>query len=103
MTTTITTTYDFFWKPENNRVHPSTLASKSFSVELPEGLAPWDAITQGREVAPLRLPLGSARTGIHEIQNDEGVWTRTSTNRRENSTWEFTSWDDLDAAELASA
>lgn len=100
--TTTNSTYDFFWKPENNRVHPSTLDSKSMSVELPEGLTPWEAFTQAREQCAL-VPFGTGRTGIHQVQNDDGIWNRIGSNRREKSTWEFTSWDDLEAAELATA
>lgn len=100
MTNTANTTqrFDFFWKPESNRVHPSTLPSNEMSIELPEGLEPWEAITAGREQV-FTLPLGSGRTGIHEIQNDDGVWTRVGSNRREKSTWTFASWDDLAAEE----
>ena len=90
--------YDFFWKPESNRVHPSEIDSKCVSVELPAGLAPWAALMAAHEQGTL-IPFGSARTGIHEVQTDGGIWTRQGCNKREASVWTFASWDDLDAAE----
>lgn len=97
---TSTTAADFFWKPESNKVHPSTLPSNSQTVEVPVGLSPWEMVTFARE-AGANISLGSSRTGVHEIQTDEGIWTRTSANRRAKSDWSFITWDDLEANEAA--
>jgi hypothetical protein len=97
-----TTTANFFFLAESNRVHPSQLPARSATAQVPSGLTPWQMISIVREQG-LALPLGSARTGVHEIQTDEGVWTRLSANRRERSEWTFRNWFELETAEALEA
>ena len=92
MSSAISTPTDFFWKPENNRVSPSEMPSKEIRCDLPLGLSPWEMICAARELGA-RVALGTFRTGVHEIQTDEGIWTRQGPNRREHSSWTFEAWE----------
>lgn len=89
--------YAFFMRPESNRVHPSTITPYYIIANLPAGLEPWDAVLAARS-AGHSIPLGSSRTGVEEIQNDDGTWFRKGTNRRDKSTWTFESSDEFDAS-----
>jgi len=93
-----TDSYTFFSRPENNDASKRILGGQTFH-GIEAGLAPWDALLAVNETyGSGALALGTGRTGIEEVQTDEGYWTRTSSNRRERSTWTFTTWAEYDAA-----
>jgi hypothetical protein len=96
--TTTAATVDLFWYAESNRVEPSSQPALHARAEVPAGLEPWEMILAARG-AGHRVSLGSSRTGVHEVQTDDGVWQRIGANRRERSTWVFNTWDELATAE----
>jgi len=81
-------------------VHPLSLPGKCVTIEAPAGLAAWDYVEEARAQGH-NIPNGSSRCGVREIQTDDGIWTRVSSNKQAHSVFEFKSWDDLEAEEAA--
>ena len=91
---------DIFYWTENNRVHPLSLPGKCVTIEAPAGLAAWDYVEEARAQGH-NIPNGSSRCGVREIQTDDGIWNRVSSNKQARSLFEFKSWDDLEAEDAA--
>lgn len=94
--------FDIYYLTENNRVDPRSLPAKCVTVEAASDIDVNDLIRDmiNRKV----IAKGSGRCGVTEVQSDAGIYQRVGGNghaRGKSSRWDFKSWDDLEAEELA--
>ena len=99
-TTTAVTRADIFVWAENNRVHPLSQPAKVVSVIAPAGLTAWEYVEAARAQGH-NIPKGSGRCGVREVQTDDGVYTRVGSNRQADSVFEFQTWEQIEADEVA--
>jgi hypothetical protein len=99
--------WDFFWYPETNArpwAEQVERGANRMAMLLPNNTDIKDALAMARANG---MPKGSQRSGCFEVQNDNGIWQREGAGRMDFSTprkaakVRFTSWDELEAKELA--
>ena len=98
--------WDFFFRTESNHHSVDDDANRrSISVTLPADLSLRDALAIAIVSTP--VPIGSYRTGVHEVQNDLGIYQQTNgrrfsfTTARRAATTTFRTWDELEAEEVS--
>lgn len=95
--------WDFFYRPESHRVHPSELTPYCYQFELPADTTLADALKYAHANG---MPRGSARGGCFEVQNDLGIHWHRDYQRIDLSTPKraanviFKTWEQLEQEEL---
>lgn len=102
----MTNQVDIFFRRENKKFDPENIFTYRFFVDYPVDTPA--AVQRILDMAAeRRICRGSARSGIFQVQTDDGIWTHINERRIDFSTPRraanvtFQSWEELEAAERA--
>lgn len=97
---------DIFFRRESRQFKPESIYTYRLNVDFPVNTP--QAVQRIMDIAAAqRISRGSARSGIFQIQSNDGIWTHRNERRIDLSTPRraalvtFQTWDELEAAEAA--